>query len=103
VFLLQATSVNFLKALEQVTEYWSPRVIAQVNDQYVKVAKSKGQLAWHKHEQEDESSCSSMAGCAFSFEDKEVVLNPGDFCVVPKNTMHNPIAEESAALSSLKL
>jgi len=95
---MQATSVNFLKALEQVTEYWSPRVIAQVNDQYVKVAKSKGQLAWHKHEHEDEMFLLIYGRLRIQFEDKEVVLNPGDFCVVPKNTMHNPIAEEECGV-----
>jgi hypothetical protein len=55
VALMQdTTSVNFLQALEQITEHWSPRVIGRVNDQYVKVAKLQGQLAWHKHDSEDE-------------------------------------------------
>ena len=45
--------VNFQTSLESVTEYWSPKVIGRVNDQYVKVAKLKGSLAWHTHDQED--------------------------------------------------
>lgn len=44
--------VNLQAALESVTEYWSPKVVQRVNDQYVKVAKLKGSLAWHMHDQE---------------------------------------------------
>lgn len=46
--------VNLFQELELVDDYWSPRVIGEVNDQYVKVAKLKGALAWHKHDDEDE-------------------------------------------------
>jgi mannose-6-phosphate isomerase-like protein (cupin superfamily) len=45
---------NLEEAFSRVTEHWSPRVIAQVNDSYVKVAKLLGQLAWHQHDGEDE-------------------------------------------------
>ena len=50
----ETTPTSFLRSLEQITEYWSPRIVDRVNEEYVKVAKVKGQLAWHKHEQEDE-------------------------------------------------
>ena len=46
--------VNLLGEFDAVTEYWSPQIIGQVNDQYIKVAKLKGTLAWHKHDDEDE-------------------------------------------------
>ena len=92
------TSVNFLQALEQITEYWSPRVVGRVNDQYVKVAKVQGQLAWHKHDSEDEMFLVVYGRLILQFEDKEVVLNPGDFYVVPKGTMHNPVAEEECGI-----
>ena len=92
------TSVNFLQALEQITEHWSPRVIGRVNDQYVKVAKLQGQLAWHKHDSEDEMFLVVYGRLVLQFEDKEVVLNPGDFYVVPKGTMHNPVAEEECGI-----
>ena len=86
------------QALEETTEYWSPRVIARVNDQYVKVAKLKGQLAWHKHEQEDEMFLVVYGRLRLQFEDNEVRLNAGEFSVVPKNTMHNPIADEECGI-----
>jgi mannose-6-phosphate isomerase-like protein (cupin superfamily) len=99
VALMQdTTSVNFLQALEQITEHWSPRVIGRVNDQYVKVAKLQGQLAWHKHDSEDEMFLVVYGRLILQFEDKEVVLNPGDFYVVPKGTLHNPLAEEECGI-----
>jgi len=91
-------SVNFLQALDQITEHWSPRVIGRVNDQYVKVAKVRGQLAWHKHDSEDEMFLVVYGRLVLQFEDKKVVLNPGDFYVVPKGTMHNPVAEEECGI-----
>ena len=45
---------NLLQAAKQLSDYWSPRVVGQINDQYVKVAKVKGELVWHKHDLEDE-------------------------------------------------
>ena len=94
----ETTSVNFLQALEQITEHWSPRVVGRVNDQYVKVAKVQGQLAWHKHDSEDEMFLVVYGRLTLQFEDKEVVLNPGDFYVVPKGTMHNPFAEKECGI-----
>lgn len=91
-------SINFTKALESVTEHWSPKVIGRVNDQYVKVAKVKGQLVWHKHNHEDEMFLVVYGRLKIQLEGREVVLNPGDFYVVPKNTLHNPVAEEECGL-----
>ena len=96
---MQGTApVNFLQALGQITEHWSPRVIGRVNNQYVKVAKVQGQLAWHKHDSEDEMFLVVYGRLILQFEDKEVALNSGDFYVVPKGTLHNPVAEEECGI-----
>jgi mannose-6-phosphate isomerase-like protein (cupin superfamily) len=89
---------NFKQALEQITDHWSPRIIGKVNDQYVKVAKLKGQLAWHKHDHQDEMFIVVYGRLVIQLEEKEAILNPGDFYVVPKNTMHNPVAEEECGI-----
>ncbi len=85
---------NFLDEFEKVTDYWSPRVVAQVNDQYVKVAKIKGVLAWHKHDEEDELFYVIKGSVTIEYEGNAVTLSEGDFHVVPKGKMHNPVAEE---------
>jgi mannose-6-phosphate isomerase-like protein (cupin superfamily) len=89
---------NAAQLLEQVTEYWSPRVVARVNDQYVKVAKLKGSFTWHKHDEEDELFFVVYGALTIQFEEREVLLKPGDFCVVPKGTMHNPVAEQECGI-----
>jgi mannose-6-phosphate isomerase-like protein (cupin superfamily) len=90
--------MNFTEALKSVTEHWSPRVVGRVNDQYVKVAKVKGQLVWHKHDHEDEMFLVVYGRLKIQLEGREVVLGPGDFYVIPKDTLHNPVAEEEVGL-----
>lgn len=86
--------VSMMHELQQVTEYWSPRVVGQVNDQFVKVAKLKGSLTWHKHDDEDELFYVLKGRLVIEYEDDQVVLNEGDFHVVRKRMMHNPVADE---------
>lgn len=85
---------NLDDALSKVTDYWSPRIVGQVNDQYVKVAKLKGTFTWHKHDDEDELFFILKGRLRMEYEDHVVDLEKGDVHIVPRNTMHNPIAEE---------
>ena len=88
-------SVNLLAALDSVTEHWSPKVIGRVNDQYVKVAKVRGQLAWHRHDDEDELFQVVRGRLRIQFEGgAETVLEAGEFCIVPRGVLHNPVADE---------
>ena len=87
--------INLAAAFEGLTDYWSPKVVGRVNDQYVKVAKVKGQLAWHKHDGEDEMFQIVRGKLTIQFENnREVILNSGEFYIVPKGVMHNPVADE---------
>lgn len=90
--------VNFTEALKNVTEHWSPKVLGRVNDQYIKVAKVKGQLVWHKHDHEDEMFLVVYGKLKIELKDRAVTLGPGDFYVIPKDTLHNPVAEEECGL-----
>lgn len=76
-----------------LTEYWSPRVVAEVDDAYIKVAKVKGSLAWHAHDQEDELFLVLKGSLVIEMEAGAVTLNEGQMYVVPKGVRHNPIAE----------
>jgi mannose-6-phosphate isomerase-like protein (cupin superfamily) len=86
-------SVNLAKTFNGIIEYWSPKVVGRVNDQYVKVAKLKGQLAWHMHEDEDELFQVVRGRLVIQLEGgREVALKAGEFFVVPRGVLHNPIA-----------
>lgn len=81
-------------AFDTVTEHWSPKVIARINDQYLKAAKVKGEFVWHKHDDEDELFFIVKGELSIEYQDRPAVLvREGEFHVVPKNTMHNPRAE----------
>ena len=86
--------MNLEQQFEQITALWSPRVVGQVNDQYVKLAKLKGEFTWHKHDDEDELFLVVRGSMTLQFQDgKNIRLNAGDFHVVPKGVLHNPVAE----------
>ncbi|WP_158745108.1 cupin domain-containing protein [Acidisphaera sp. L21] len=87
--------VDILAALDGVTEHWSPKVVGRVNDQYIKVAKLLGQLVWHRHDDEDELFQVVRGRLRIQFEGGEqTVLEAGQFCVVPRGVLHNPVADE---------
>lgn len=77
-----------------LAEYWSPTVIAEVDDAYVKVAKVLGSLVWHSHENEDELFFILKGKLRIEMESGAVHLTEGEAFVVPKGVRHNPVAEE---------
>jgi mannose-6-phosphate isomerase-like protein (cupin superfamily) len=83
---------------ESLSEYWSPRVVGEVDDAYIKVAKVKGTLAWHSHEHEDEMFLVLKGRLKIEMEDRVVELGEGEMFVVPKGVRHNPIADEECQL-----
>ena len=92
-------STRIQDELDQVTEHWSPRVVGRVNDQYVKVAKLLGEFVWHAHDNEDEMFLVVYGQLRIQLEgDREIILAPGEFYIVPKGVQHNPIAEEEVGI-----
>ena len=77
-----------------LTELWSPRVVAEIDDSYVKVAKVHGTLAWHSHDDEDELFYILKGTLAIEMADRTVVLHEGESFVVPRGVRHNPVAEQ---------
>jgi len=77
-----------------LTEWWSPRVIGEVDDAYIKVAKLHGTLAWHSHTDEDELFLVLNGHLRIEMEDGSVELDEGEMFVVPKGMRHNPVAEQ---------
>ncbi|WPF80710.1 cupin domain-containing protein [Sanguibacter sp. 4.1] len=91
--------IDVAAELRQVEAHWTPRVVGQVNDQYVKVAKLLGELVWHAHEAEDEMFLVVSGRLRIQLpDDQEVVLTPGQFYVVPRGVQHNPVADEEVEI-----
>ena len=83
---------------ESLTELWSPRVVAEVDDAYIKVARVQGSLAWHSHENEDELFYVLKGRLRIEMEDRTVEIGEGEMFVVPKGVRHNPVAGEECHL-----
>ena len=81
-----------------LTELWSPRIIAEVDDTYIKVAKVQGTFTWHAHADEDELFLILKGRLRIELEEGPVELGEGELFVVPKGVRHNPVAEEECHL-----
>ena len=92
------TAVSPRDLAASLTELWSPRVIAEVDDAYIKVAKVRGSLVWHSHEQEDEMFLVLEGRLRIELEDGAVELGEGELFVVPKGVRHNPVAAKECLL-----
>lgn len=88
------TSTNLVAQFDRVDTYWSPKVIGQVNNQYLKVAKVKGSFTWHAHDDEDELFYVVRGRLRIELEAGAVELGEGDFYTVPRGVQHLPVAEE---------
>ena len=81
-----------------LTELWSPRVVGELDDSYVKVAKVYGTFGWHDHEHEDELFFILKGRLRIEMESGPVVLDEGQMFVVPKGVRHNPVAERECLI-----
>lgn len=76
-------------------ETWSPRVAGEINDMQVKLAKLEGEFIWHSHDAEDELFLVVRGRLRMEFRDQPaVVIEPGEFLIVPHGVEHRPVAEE---------
>ena len=89
-----SATVSPRKIAASLTELWSPRVVAEVEDAYVKVAKIQGVFGWHTHADEDELFLILKGHLRIDMERGAVELGEGEMFVVPKGTRHNPVADE---------
>ncbi len=90
------TTINLAEKLRSFTEPWVPKVVGELNGQYVKVVKFKGEYVWHTHVDEDEMFMVLSGRIRVHLRDGVVELNEGEFCVVPRGVEHKPEADETA-------
>jgi mannose-6-phosphate isomerase-like protein (cupin superfamily) len=86
--------VNLKEKFSLFAEHWSPKIVGELNDQMVKIAKLKGEFVWHHHKNEDEMFLVIEGQLTIQFRDQDVVLEEGEFLVIPRGVEHKPVAEE---------
>jgi mannose-6-phosphate isomerase-like protein (cupin superfamily) len=86
--------VNLAEKLARFEERWSPRIVADLNGQQVKLVKLEGEFVWHHHADEDELFLVLRGRLAMHLRDRVVELGPGELLVVPRGVEHKPVALE---------
>ena len=86
--------VNLAEKLAGLDRAWVPTIVAELNDQYVKVVRFEGEYVWHHHDEEDEMFLVVSGRLRMGLRDGDVVLGPGELIVVPRGVEHRPVAEE---------
>ena len=85
--------IDLADKLSQFDEYWSPRIIGEVEESYVKLAKLKGEFVWYSHEHEDELFLVLNGRLTIRFRDRDVHLAQGQIVIVPRRVEHQPVAD----------
>jgi len=94
--------VNIAGKFELIKEYWQPKIVAELNDSYVKLAKLKGDFVWHHHDTEDELFMIVKGNLTIRLKDGEINLGPGELVVIPRGVEHMPVAKEEVHLLLLE-
>ena len=90
--------VTISEKFSRFEDIWTPKLVAEVNNHYVKLAKGVGELDWHTHENEDEMFLVVNGRLDIHLRDRVVSLGPGEFFVVPKGEEHKPVAIEGTEI-----
>ena len=87
-------TINLNQKFALFQQYWSPKIVGELNDSYIKLAKLKGEFVWHQHESEDELFLVVKGHLLIKLRDRDIQLKEGEFVIIPKGVEHLPIAEE---------
>jgi len=98
--------VNLAQKLSLFTDQYSPKIVGEVNDSYVKLVKLQGEFVWHHHEAEDELFFVVKGALRMRVlengSEQEFVIQPGEFIIIPRGVEHPPSAEEETHLMLLE-
>jgi mannose-6-phosphate isomerase-like protein (cupin superfamily) len=90
--------INLSEKLSKFTAHWSPKIVAELNGQHVKLVKFRGEFVWHSHEHEDELFYVVRGSFKMELRDRTVELREGEMFVVPRGVEHRPVADEEVAV-----
>ena len=85
--------VNLVEKFEMINDHWNPRIAGELNGQHVKLVKFQGEFVWHKHDQEDELFYVVKGNFTMELRDRSVEIGEGEFFIVPRGTVHRPVAD----------
>jgi quercetin dioxygenase-like cupin family protein len=86
--------INLTQKFNLFQETWHPKIIGELNDSYVKLAKLQGEFIWHRHELEDELFFVVKGRLLIQLRDRDLTLAEGELAIIPKGVEHRPVAAE---------
>ena len=86
--------VNLAQKFSMFNDYWSPKIVGEINDSHVKLVKLKGEFVWHHHETEDELFLVVKGSLLIKLRDQDIFLKAGEFVIIPRGVEHLPIAKD---------
>ncbi|MFZ1705893.1 MAG: cupin domain-containing protein [Saprospiraceae bacterium] len=90
--------VNIFEKLALFSDFWSPKIVGELNGQHVKLVKLKGEFIWHKHDHEDELFYVIKGSFKMEYRNKTIVVNENEFLIVPRGVEHRPVAEKEVSI-----
>jgi mannose-6-phosphate isomerase-like protein (cupin superfamily) len=90
--------INFRDKLSRFAEYWSPKIVAQMNNYHFKLVKIQGEFVWHKHVNTDEAFIVLVGEMSIAFREGEVRLHAGEMFMVTKGVEHKPLAPRECSV-----
>lgn len=98
--------VNLAQKFSLFTEHYSPKIVGELNDSYVKLAKLQGDFMWHHHDNEDELFLVVKGALRMKVREngaeREIVIHPGEFIIIPRGVEHLPSADEETHIMLLE-
>ncbi len=89
---MEIKTINLKNKFDSFSDYWSPKIVGELNGQLVKIAKFKDEFVMHQHDSEDEMFLVIEGKLLMELDDKTLEINPGEFVIIPKKTNHKPKA-----------
>jgi mannose-6-phosphate isomerase-like protein (cupin superfamily) len=86
--------INISEKFNLIEQYWTPKIVGELNGQWVKLAKLKGEFVWHHHQAEDEMFLVVQGQLKMQLRDREIHLQAGEFLIVPRGVEHKPVADQ---------
>ena len=94
--------INLADKFNLFQEPWHPKIVGEINDSYVKLARLKGEFVWHHHDNKDELFLVIKGTLVIKLRDQELTIHEGEFVIIPKGVEHLPVAEEEVQVLLLE-
>ena len=95
-------AINLEEKFRLIHAYWEPKIIGEINESCVKIAKLKGEFLWHRHDEQDEMFYVFKGKLTVRLRDKDIVLGAGECCIIPRGVEHMPVAKDEVQVMMIE-